>query len=185
MAGKLTSKQRRFVKRKTKQHELDISELDDELNIVPFLDIVINLIMFLLMTISSVAFFAQVDATLPTLGSSRGSRGAEETLDLKVHITDEGIMMAGSRGKLAPGCHETAPGRVFAVAPTQGGADYDWAALTECAATLKTAFPNETRVTLSADPAIQYEHVIHAMDALRSRGDDDLFPEVLLSGGIR
>ncbi len=184
MAGKLTSKQRRFVKRKTKAHELDISEQDDELNIVPFLDIVINLIMFLLMTISSVAFFAQVDATLPTLGSSRGSRGAEETLDLKVHLTSEGIMMAGSRGKLAPGCHETAPGRVFAVAPTPDGA-YDWAALTACAATLKTAFPNETRVTLSADPAIHYEHVIHAMDALRSRGDDDLFPEVLLSGGIR
>src|SRR5688572_4553082 len=107
MAGKLTTSQRRYVKRKTKVHEPDVSELDEELNIVPFLDIVVNLIMFLLMTVSAIAVVSQIEATLPSLGSSRGSRGAEETLDLKVHLASEGIILAGSRGKLAPGCRET------------------------------------------------------------------------------
>ncbi len=184
MSGKLSPQQRRYLKRKTKVHEPDVSELDEELNIVPFLDIVINLIMFLLMTISSVAFFAQLEATLPTLGGSRGSRGAEETLDLKVHLASEGIILAGSRGKLAPGCRETAPGRVFAVRRSPEGG-YDFEALSACAATVHAAFPSERRVTLSADPGIHYEHVIHAMDALRGTGESELFPEVLLSAGIR
>ncbi|MBC7173340.1 MAG: biopolymer transporter ExbD [Polyangiaceae bacterium] len=183
MAGKLTSKQRRYLKRKTKVHELDVSELDEELNIVPFLDIVVNLIMFLLMTITSVAFFAQLEATLPSLGSSRGTRGAERPLDLKVHISTEGVIVAGSRGKLAPGCRDTAPGRVFAVPRTADG--YDFEALGACAANVHAAFPTERRVTLSADPDVHYEHVIHAMDALRGAEGAELFPEVLLSAGIR
>ncbi len=183
MASKLTSKQRRYLKRKTKVHEPDVSELDEELNIVPFLDIVVNLIMFLLMTVSAIAVVSQIEATLPTLGGSRGSRGAEETLDLKVHLSGEGIIMAGSRGKLAPGCQQTAPGRVFAVPRTGDG--YDFEALAACAATVHAAFPAERRVTLSADPEVWYENVTQAMDALRGTEDAPLFPEVLLSAGIR
>lgn len=184
MAKKLTAKQRRYVKRKTRVHEPDVSELDDELNIVPFLDIVINLIMFLLMTVSSVAFFSQIEATLPALAQSRGSRGAEPTLDLKVHITSEGIVVAGTHGKLAPGCRETAGGRVFAV-PAGADGGYDFDALSACAASVHAAFPHEERVTLSADPAIHYEHVINAMDAMRAHDGQTLFPDVLLSAGIR
>src|SRR5690606_20064208 len=184
MATKLTPRQRRYIKRKTRAHEPDVSELDDELNIVPFLDIVINLIMFLLMTVSSVAFFAQIEATLPALAQSRGSRGAEPTLDLKVHLTAEGIVLAGTHGKLAPGCRETAGGRVFAV-PAEPGGGYDFRALGACAATVHAAFPSERRVTLSADPAIHYEHVVAAMDAMRSHDGQPLFPDVLLSAGIR
>jgi biopolymer transport protein TolR len=184
MPGKLDSKQRRYVKRKTKVHEPDVSELDEELNIVPFLDIVVNLIMFLLMTVSAIAVVGQIEATLPSLGSTRGSRGAEQPLDLKVHLSNEGVIMAGSRGKLAPGCRETAPGRVFAV-PRSPDGGFDFEALATCAATVHGAFPTERRVTLSADPDIRYELVVSAMDALRGTEDAPLFPEVLLSAGIR
>ncbi|MEZ4286788.1 MAG: hypothetical protein R3A47_01285 [Polyangiales bacterium] len=46
-------------RKRTKHVDLDPSELGDELNIVPFLDIVVNLIMFLLLMVTSaVAFLA-------------------------------------------------------------------------------------------------------------------------------
>ena len=185
--AKLTGRQRAYVKKHSKFHELDASELDEELNIIPFLDIVINLIMFLLMSVSAVAFFSQVEATLPQYSSGRaGTRSTanENALNLMVTITEQGIIVTGSSGKLAPGCETTAPGRVITV--PRRGTSYDWAALTRCAEKIKETFADEHRVTVGADPTIFYEHVIHAMDAVRtSTAGEELFPEVLLSAGVR
>lgn len=187
MPKQLTGRQRAYVKKHSKQHDLDASELDSELNIVPFLDIVINLIMFLLMTVSTVAFFSQVEATLPQYSSGRaGTRSTanENSLNLMVTITESGIIVTGSSGKLAPGCENTASGRVITV--PRAGNSYDWRALTACAEKIKETFADEHRVTVGADPTIHYEHVIHAMDAMRSNAaGTELFPEVLLSAGVR
>jgi len=49
---------------------------------------------------------------------------------------------------------------------------------------VKKQFEDETRVTLSADPEVPYEDLIGAMDAVRG-DDNELFPDVLLSAGIR
>ena len=46
----LSPQQRAYIRRRTRVHEPDPSELSSELNIIPFLDIVVNLIMFLLAT---------------------------------------------------------------------------------------------------------------------------------------
>ncbi len=186
MPARLTPRQRSLVRKKTKVHDLDPSELDEELNIVPFLDIVINLIMFLLMVISAVAFFAQVEASLPEYrGGGVGKRAADEpSLNLNVTITQAGIIVSGTGGKLAPGCTTTAPGKVMTVAKRADG-QYDWEGLTKCVSRVKQEFQDEERVTISADPEVEYQYLISAMDAVRSKGDDDLFPEVLLSAGVR
>ena len=52
--AKLTPQQRAYIRRRTKVHDPDPSEIAGELNIVPFLDIVVNLIMFLLATSEAV-----------------------------------------------------------------------------------------------------------------------------------
>jgi biopolymer transport protein TolR len=57
-------------------------------------------------------------------------------------------------------------GRVITV--PRAGASYDWRALTACAEKIKETFADEHRVTVGADPTIHYEHVIHAMDAMRT-----------------
>ena len=62
--------------------------------------------------------------------------------------------------------------------------EQDWTGLTTCVRRVKDQFADETRVTLSADPEVPYEHLIAAMDAVRGE-NDDLFPDVLLSAGIR
>lgn len=183
---KLTARQRALIKKRTKVHELSPAEASDELNIVPFLDIVVNLIMFLLMTITAVAFFSQVEAQLPEYSRGGVGRRAAEapSLNLNVTIVAEGVIVAGSGGKLAPGCTTTASGRVVTVPRLASGA-YDWAGLTACVQRIKQQFPEEETVTIGADPLVEYQHLIGAMDALRGSGEERLFPEVLLSAGLR
>jgi biopolymer transport protein ExbD len=185
MAIELNHRQRGYIRKRTKIKELDPSEMAGELNIVPFLDIVVNIIMFLLATTQAVLAIAEIEAQLPQLGRGRGAADTGSSLNLSVTITAEGFIVAGSGGKLAPGCSTTAGGRVITV-PKRGQA-YDFAGLTECVARVKSEpqFRDERQVIVGADPMVQYETVIHAMDALRSRGTTELFPIVMLSAGVR
>ncbi len=187
MPKKFTAAQRAYIKKHTTYHEPGPDETDDELNIVPFLDIVVNLIMFLLMSISSVAFYAQVEASLPSY--SRGGVGSrppddEKPLNLNLTVVENGFILAGSGGKLAPGCQDTASGSVITV-PRTGNA-YDLPALRTCASRVKAEFPDEVKITVSADPLIEYQFLVQAMDAVREDDEGEtLFDEVLLSAGVR
>src|SRR5690348_6851830 len=112
--AKLTPQQRNYIRRRTKVHDPDPSEIAGELNIVPFLDIVVNLIMFLLATSEAVLAIVQIEAQLPQLGGkSSGGGNSEPGLNLNVTLTDGGLIVTGSGGKLAPGCQEVSTGRVM------------------------------------------------------------------------
>src|ERR1700712_679878 len=128
----LSPQQRAYIRRRTRVHEPDPSELSSELNIIPFLDIVVNLIMFLLATSEAVLAIVQIEAQLPQLSSGGKSSGSEDSgLNLNVTLTESGVIVTGSGGKLAPGCEEVSSGRVMTI--PKKGTDYDWPALTECA----------------------------------------------------
>ena len=61
------------------------------------------------------------------------------------------------------------------------GEDYNYVSLTDCAKKLKNAraeFKDENQVTITANPGIEYKTIIDVMDALRSDGTEELFPEV-------
>jgi biopolymer transport protein TolR len=181
----LSPQQRSYIRRRTRVHEPDPSELTGELNIVPFLDIVVNLIMFLLATSEAVLAIVQIEAQLPQLSAGgKATTGSQEAgLNLNVTLTDGGIIVTGSGGKLAPGCEEVSSGRVMTI--PKKGADYDWTALSDCAVKIKTGYPTEKDVIVGADPTIHYEYIVAAMDALRSKDKKELFPKVLLSAGVR
>jgi biopolymer transport protein TolR len=181
----LSPQQRAYVRRRTRVHDPDPSEIAGELNIVPFLDIVVNLIMFLLATSEAVLAIVQIEAQLPQLsaGGRSTNQQQEPSLNLNVTLTDGGIIVTGSGGKLAPGCQEVSSGRVMTV--PKKGADYDWPALTDCATKIKARFNDEKEVIVGADPMIHYEFVVAAMDALRGTTQQPLFPKVLLSAGVR
>jgi biopolymer transport protein TolR len=183
--AKLTSTQRAYIRRRSRYHDPDPSELAGELNIIPFLDVVVNLIMFLLATSEAVLAIVQIEAQLPQLGGGGGGKPKEPGLNLNVTLTDGGVIVTGSGGKLAPGCTDVSTGRVMTV--PKKGTDYDWKALTECVAKIKAVpkFADETEVIIGADPMIHYEHVVAAMDAVRADEKQSLFPKVLLSAGIR
>lgn len=184
--AEMTPLQRSYVRKRSKHVELDASEVAGELNIVPFLDIVMNMIMFLLATTQAVMAIAEIEAQLPTIARGGAGGGSPtSSLNLSVTIVSEGVIVAGSGGKLARGCATTATGRVMTVPMVSG--HYDWNALTECVARIKSDpnFADEHQVTVSADPNVKYENVIAALDALRAKGDDELFPDVMLSAGVR
>lgn len=184
MAVEFTPTQRAYIRKHTKWEELDPSETAGELNIIPFLDIVVNLIMFLLATTAAILAISEIDAQLPTTNRA-GKRGGDlgNALNLNITLTDTGVIVAGARGKLTPGCENTTSGRVVTV-PKMGG-QYDWSGLNECVARIKSEFPDETQVIVQADPTIEYEYVVKAMDAVRFKGNQELFPDLLLSAGVR
>lgn len=179
----LSPAQRAYVRKRTRIHELDPSEMMDELNIVPFLDIVVNLIMFLLMSLATVAFFNQLVANLPQYGAGRGA-GGPPTLNLTVYVLPNGISISGTNGFLRPDCRTTGSGRTITV-PTTGPDTYDWARVTACIAQVKSQFPDENRITIAPDSTIAFQHLIEAMDAVKMNGTEVLFENVLLAAGVR
>lgn len=193
---KFSARQQNYIRKKTKAHDLDPSETAGELNIVPFLDIVTNIIMFLLATTAMVLTTCELDAHLPAIGRGGGGGPTDgPTLNLSVTVTERGIVVAGSGGKLQPGCHVTGTGNIITVAghpppvPAAGADDSArrayWSSLTQCLVVVHSQFPDEHQVILTADPNIEYGDVIAAMDAVRADGTTELFPDVMLSAGVR
>lgn len=187
----LTPAQRAHIRRRSRPSAED--PLDDELNIVPFLDIVINLIMFLLMVTTSIASFTQVSATLPTYDPNPRPGGGPRHFNLSVLLAEDGVRVTSSLGHLAPGCDTIASESTVTVAASLG--HQDWSALNDCLAqaqqladrhNLEYRGPSgDARITISAEPLVAYQDVIATMDAARSRNGEPLFRDLRLSAGVR
>jgi len=174
---KLSAAQRSKIRRIATPKELAPDEEGGELNIVPFLDIVTNVLMFVLATVS-VTVTATIDTFPPRAGGAQKAGPVVPTLGLTVIVVPDGFSIKARGGNIAPGCNDPGPG----LAVPKKGNDYDYAQLNACATKLKglsDQFKDETQVTISANPQIPYQAVIGAMDALRKNDKgDDLFPEV-------
>jgi biopolymer transport protein TolR len=180
----LSSAQKLFIRRRLRRAESDDpAAAAGELNIIPFLDIVVNLIMFLLVTIVSVLALSQVEVDLPRHGPPCRGAHCQSSLDLGVTLTDRGIWVSGTGGVLANGCGVES-GTGAPTLPIRDGA-YDYEALTNCLRHVKGEFPEEDTVIVSADPNIHYEEVLRAMDASRADARGPLFPRVLVAASVR
>src|SRR5208282_6874988 len=89
---KLSAAQRSRIRRLSAPKELAPDEEGGELNIVPFLDIVTNVLMFVLATVS-VTFTATIDTFPPRAGGSGARPPSTPTLGLTVLIVGEGISL--------------------------------------------------------------------------------------------
>src|SRR6476660_4030671 len=117
---KLSAAQRSKVRRLSAPREHAPDEAGGELNIVPFLDIITNVLMFVLATIS-VTFTATIDTFPPRAGS--GARApTTPTLGLTVLVVPDGFSMKARGGNVAPGCSDTGPG----IAIPKKDNDYDY-----------------------------------------------------------
>jgi len=174
---RLSAAQRSKIRRLSAPRELAPDEEGGELNIVPFLDIITNVLMFVLATVS-VTFTATIDTFPPRAGGAGARAPTTPTLGLTVIIVPEGFSMKASGGNISPGCNGAGSG----IAIPKGASDYDYAGLNACAKKLKGVSPDfasETAVTISANANIPYQTVISTIDALRKADNgDDLFPDV-------
>ncbi len=171
--SELTTAQRSRIRRLSQPKELAPDEEGGELNIVPFLDIIMNILIFVLATVA-VTFTATIDTTPPASKSS-GVRAEvpSEALNLTVLIVNDGFGLKAAGGNIAPGCQNPGPGIAI---PMKNG-KYDLEALTACAAHLKSLSPEfaeENQVYLSGNPGTDYQTIIDVIDALRQTPQGDV-----------
>ncbi len=173
----LSAAQRSRIRRIAAPKEAEPGEEAGELNVVPYLDIIMNILMFVLASVS-VSFVGSIDTTPPSIGGSRVRADvSSKALNLSAWITTQGVSLKTSGGNIAPGCNEAGSGITI---PNQGE-NVDLRSLTACAKKLKNAnpaFKEETQVTITANPGIEYKTLIDVMDALRSDAEEELFPDV-------
>lgn len=178
-----------------------------ELNLVPFLDILVNTMIFLLATAAVVAPRANILTTAPTTNPRPGPEPAAEQLNLTVAVSKSGFIVGGAGGILsAPdGTRPTIKcaaalrdGRCPAFVRSTGkGASswvdrYDYGALERLASEIKTKYPKTRRAVLTADGHVPYQVMVRTMDTIRgepSRGCDGtdgcLFDRVSFAGGVK
>src|SRR5271165_4449149 len=125
---KLSAAQRSRVRRLSAARELAPDEEGGELNIVPFLDIITNVLMFVLATIS-VTFTTMIDSQPPKSGGSSSRPPTKPTLSLNIIVVDKGFIVSAFGTRVGDGCQGPGSG----VAVGLSGQDYDYAALTSCA----------------------------------------------------
>jgi len=138
-----------------------------ELNIVPYLDVVVNLVMFMLLSMTALITLGVLNVSAPKIGGEAAATNADNQpkLLLTVAIGRQGFYVAGAGGVLgpdAPAPDATRPPTI----PLRDG-KYDYATLSEQMKKIKDKFPNETAVILSADADVVYDVLIQTMDACR------------------
>jgi biopolymer transport protein TolR len=171
--SQLTTAQRSKIRRLSQPKELTPDEEGGELNIVPFLDIIMNILIFVLATVA-VTFTATIDTTPPaSKGSGVRNEVPSEALNLTVLIVNDGFSLKASGGNIAPGCQGPGPGIAI---PMKNG-KYDLDSLNICAARLKGSSPDyadENQVYITANPGTDYQTIVDVIDALRTTPQGDV-----------
>ena len=171
------------MKRKVHAHEKT-----GELNIVPYLDIMVNLTMFMLVSMTSVIQLAIINVNVPIIGGAPPPGKPGETppvqRNLTVLISPKGFYIGGTGG-IIPG--ESPPGATGAAAtttpptvPVTADGKYDYTLLKRKMVDVKDKWSDESKVILSADPTVNYEVIVKTMDAIRDDGQRKLFYDVVL-----
>jgi biopolymer transport protein ExbD len=173
----LSAAQRSRIRRLSRWKEPDHGEEAGELNIIPYLDIIMNIIVFVIATLS-VVLLSTIDTTPPSIGSGKTrQRLKSKALNLTVLITNDGLALKTSQGQVATGCAHMGSG----VTVPKVNSRHDTKELTRCARELKRQnerYESETQVTITANNDVDYQTVISVIDALRRDERGKLFPDV-------
>ncbi|MBK8804996.1 MAG: biopolymer transporter ExbD [Fibrobacteres bacterium] len=156
-----------------------------ELNLTPFLDVMIVLIPFLMLSVSFTAVVA-VKASLPVPVKSVEQAILPPPFDLVAQVTPDTIKLyLNSR---TPG---EAPEFTLATPGAEGYSDEQLQAFHTKLVAIKKDHPGESRLALDAAPSVPMERIAQLMDQTRTQmtGDaipgtngTDLFPSVALKG---
>lgn len=186
MSSGLSSRGRRKLRAERDRLEEE-SEESGEINLVPYLDIVTNILMFLLVTITTMLTVGNLEVLVPEYSQSQSvsQKKADKDkppLSLTVTVTGKGFTVATSTGVLY---ENNIPDKLPTV-PRAASGRYDFEALQKVLVNLKRQNDKEQQAILAANPDIQYETIIGVMDVLRAGPDlKPLFPQVLFSTGIQ
>ena len=187
-ASSLSASQRSKIRRLAVPKEASPEDAGGELNIVPFLDIIVNILIFVLATVA-ITFTATIESFPPSSGGAGPRIVAEsKSLNLTIIITNDGATIKAAGGSVATGCEGVGPGiTVPAIGVDPDGQPVlDYAGITRCAKRLKEQsedFKDEKQIRISASNHISYRKIIGTIEAVRGSQPNatDLFPEVLFN----
>jgi biopolymer transport protein TolR len=175
----MTRSQVRAACRRMRDHVEEIEEEAGELNLVPYMDIVTNIIIFLLASMINQVSLANINVSVPSI--SGGGASAEDTpppekppLNLTVSVGASGFTIAASGG-------------VLPIVPKLPNGQYDYKTLTTKLKEIKSAPDNatETKANFSADANVSYDVVVATLDAMRTTEEGKvLFPDIAFAAGI-
>jgi biopolymer transport protein TolR len=145
-----------------------------ELNVVPFLDVIVNVMIFVLATLA-VTFTAAITTEPP---AQKTRRHVVPQTAPTVVVVAEGFAIKIAEGNLRAGCDGIGSGLAV---PRRGNA-FDYAGLSACLLKLKSSsefFSAGEQAYITANPGVDYQTIIDTTDAVRAgpRGEP-LFPEI-------
>ncbi len=197
----------RIKVRKLLEQVDEATEEGGELNIIPYLDIVTNIIMFMLATTTFAAALGDINVSSPATSAAAAMANPDtppkDDLNLTVSISDKGFTIAAAGAVLHQGFSFDGTGNLVEttqILPTipKKGTEFDYELLGRKMLEIKKSpqAASETKVIINANAEILYETVVAVMDACRGKqvlkpaeGGKMLetyegFADVLLSAGL-
>ncbi len=150
-----------------------------ELNITAFMNLMVVLVPFLLMT----AVFSHItvlDLNLPPPGANQAQQPKTPPYELRVTIRKNMLVLSDNR----MGLIKRIP---------QKGEEHDFASLKETLKQVKSRIPDHTNITILAEQQTRYDDLIKAMDNSRSYQTQvdgewvfaELFPDISIGDAAR
>lgn len=150
------------------RRRVHVEEHMGELNIVPYLDVVVNLVMFMLLSMTGLISLGVLNVTAPQIAvQTAGATESAPKLLLNVSIGKAGFYIAGAGGVLGADAAEGETNRPPTI-PLKDG-KYDYGTLTAQLVKIKEKYPSETQVIIAADREVLYDVLVQTMDACREQ----------------
>lgn len=142
---------------------------EQDLNLVPYMDIMVNLIMFMLVVTAYIIELREAPVLAPSYDGGGGGASQEKPKPyITVAISTRGFGILGSGGD------------VPAAEIPRAGDKYPYRELTELLRNYKNQYSVAENLVLTADASVPYSVLVSTMDAARSDADGALFPGVTL-----
>lgn len=142
---------------------------EQDLNLVPYMDIMVNLIMFMLVVTAYIIDLRQAPVLAPSyVDGGQGGKTDKPKPYLTVAIGTKGFAVLASGGDV--------PGTAL----EKQGDKYPLAELTQTLRNYKANYELAENMVLTADGSVPYSDLIATMDAARTDSSGPLFPGVTL-----
>ena len=138
---------------------------EGELNLVPYMDIMVNLIMFMIIVTAYIVELREIPVLAPSYGSGGGS-GEKPKAFLTVAISSTALNILASSDE------------VPSTELLREGDRYPYAKLSAALRDYRTNYDVTETFVLTADRSVRFGVVVAALDAARSDAKGPLFPGV-------
>ena len=143
-----------------------------ELNITAFMNLMVVLVPFLLMT-AVFTHMSILELNLPSLGDAKQDKKKKPSFDLHVTIRKDAILLSDSRG-----------GLIKRIPKVESGHNYQM--LTTTLKRVKSRYPDKTNATILSEQTTKYNDLVATMDAVRQYAalhegeivQAELFPDI-------